>query len=628
MRITLLLLLVGFCLFPNTIASAEEVLALVHYGQDTGLRERLIRDTAVYADLGGRLVARLKDPAQARLIQLNLHFRTLPEPGPGEWMVSLARVDAKWRPANVRILHEEPDVFLVACRPEAIDGLKRSGIFGGGVLEIPLDRPYHPAPAVSLAGIDAPDPRIQALVGKVQQVNLVTHLTALTTIYTRRAERPENAIAIKYVQEFFAKLPNLTVKTEVFSSSYGPNVIAELRGYEKPDEIVMVGAHIDSTAGSSSNRSPGADDNASGSASVLELARVFASTPMQRTMRFALWNAEERGLVGSYAYARAAKTRGDKIIAYLNTDMNAYRDPSDTTDVDFIRNDSTASLITQLTTISQTYVPTLGVKSGYFSRGTSDHRSFYRQGYPAVFYFEDIDKYSPYIHSSNDDMVRSTNDMNLATLITQSVAAGLATLAMPVPEPSFTLNVATGPSVGGTQVTATGSFLSTTQSVKVGGKAVPFTRLGNTVLFETPVSPALGAVQTEITNLAGTGKAPFTYTLTTPPAIRIPSRLKPGSSGPGAVGGKPGYLTVTLISLLLGKTDMNLVTIDIGNGNPGTLIWYHFGYLSAGGGTVEFPVGVPDLQILNGLTFHFQAAVVEASLKEVLKTNVASLEIK
>jgi len=628
MRITLLLLLVGFCLFPNTTASADEVLALVYYGQDTDLRERLIRDTAVYADLGGRLVARLKEPAQARLVQLNLSFRTILEPGAGEWMVSLARVDAKWRPAGVRILCEEPDLFLVACRPEAIDGLKRPGIFGGGVLEIPLDWPYLPAPAVSLAGLDAPDPRIQALVNKVLQVNLVAHLTTLTTIYTRRAERPENAIAIKYVQEFFAKLPNLTVKTEVFSSSYGPNVIAELRGYEKPDEIVMVGAHIDSTAGYSSRRSPGADDNGSGSASVLELARVFASTPMQRTMRFALWNAEERGLVGSNAYAKAAKNRGDKIIAYLNTDMNAYRDPNDTTDVDFIQNDSTPSLITQLTTISQTYVPTLGVKKGYFSRGTSDHRSFYRQGYPAVFYFEDIDKYSPYIHTSNDDMVRSTNDMNLATLITQSIAAGLATLAMPVPEPAFTLNVASGPSVGGTQVTATGSFLSTTQSVKVGGRAAPFTRVGNTVLFETPVSATLGAVQVEITNLAGTGKAPFTYTLTAPPAIRIPAQLKPGSIGFGAVGGKPGYLSVTLISLLLGKTDMTVVTLDIGNGNPGALIWYHIGTLSSGGGTVVIPVVVPNEPILNGLTFHFQAALVEASLKEVVKTNVASLKIK
>jgi hypothetical protein len=627
MRRVSVLLVIGLLLIPPLAAAAGNPLTLVHYGPDLQLREQLIGQISVFADLGGRLVARVDDPTRARLAGHGIRLRRIAEPGPADVLARIVRT-ANYRPAGVRVLLEEPDLFLVAGSPAAVDALRRPGLPDGGVMPIALDAPYRRTPSIQQSYVDAPDPQVTTLVGQVQKQNLINHIKALSAIYTRNARRSENAQAIKYVKDELAKLSGLTVKTESFSSTYGPNVIAELKGTGKPTEIVFVGAHIDSRVSSTSGRSPGADDNASGSAAVLEIVRIFTSgVPMQRTLRFGWWNAEEYGLIGSNAYAQAAKTRGDRIIAYLNTDMNAYRASGDTVDVDFILNDSTPSLVTQLTQISQTYVPTLGVKSGYFSRGTSDHRSFYRNGFPAVFYFEDIDKYSPYIHSANDDMTLSANDMDLSTLITRSIVAGLATLAEPLPVPTFTLSVTSGPTVGGTKVTATGNNLDGITSVKVAGKTVPFTQGSGAVTFETPTSAATGQVPVEIANPTGAGKGSFTYVLTSPPALRLPTALKPGQFTTGAIGGNPGHVTVTLFSLLLGKTDMGLITLDIGGGSPGNLFYYHVGVLVPGGGITVFPIGVPNEPKLVGYAFHFQTAVVEPTLKSIDKTNIATVNV-
>ncbi len=86
------------------------------------------------------------------------------------------------------------------------------------------------------------------------------------------------------------------------------NVISELRGNEKLDEIVVIGGHFDTSPGIS-----GASDNASGTALVMELARVFARKGSKRTLRFIAWGAEEMGLRGSVHYAQNLKNKDKKL---------------------------------------------------------------------------------------------------------------------------------------------------------------------------------------------------------------------------------------------------------------------------------------------------------------------------
>jgi len=109
----------------------------------------------------------------------------------------------------------------------------------------------------------------------------------------------------------------LRVKTDTFrgvATTY--NVIAESRGGD-PDNVVMVGAHLDSV-----NAGPGIQDNGSGSAAILEVAENMAKSNVVNKVRFALWGAEESGLVGSTYYVNnLAAEELEKIALYLNFDM-------------------------------------------------------------------------------------------------------------------------------------------------------------------------------------------------------------------------------------------------------------------------------------------------------------------
>jgi len=97
------------------------------------------------------------------------------------------------------------------------------------------------------------------------------------------------------------------------------NVVAEIKGSEKPDEVVIVCGHLDSW---NSPGSQGANDNGTGTVTAMEAARILraAHAKPKRTIRFILWSGEEQGLLGSLAYVKAHEAEWDKISAVLNDD--------------------------------------------------------------------------------------------------------------------------------------------------------------------------------------------------------------------------------------------------------------------------------------------------------------------
>jgi hypothetical protein len=100
----------------------------------------------------------------------------------------------------------------------------------------------------------------------------------------------------------------------------GINVLGTRLGNERPHERVVVGAHYDHIAGCD-----GADDNATGVAGVLEIARVLAGRSLSRTLVLACWDEEERGLLGSSAWVRRAGVRNEEIAVYFNFDAIGVR---------------------------------------------------------------------------------------------------------------------------------------------------------------------------------------------------------------------------------------------------------------------------------------------------------------
>ena len=105
--------------------------------------------------------------------------------------------------------------------------------------------------------------------------------------------------------------------TDKLSKMTSWNVVGELPGTEKPDEIIMLGSHYDGH-----DISQGASDPASGVVAVMEAARVLAkyAGKLPRTIRFVMWGVEEIGLLGSYEYARAHADELENIRFYLNMD--------------------------------------------------------------------------------------------------------------------------------------------------------------------------------------------------------------------------------------------------------------------------------------------------------------------
>jgi carboxypeptidase Q len=112
----------------------------------------------------------------------------------------------------------------------------------------------------------------------------------------------------------------LTIENKTSGETTVNNVVAEIRGSERPDEWILIGAHLDSW-----DFGTGAQDNGTGAVSVLEIGRamILLGKAPRRSVRLALWGGEEQGLLGSYAYTQTHQSELDKCVAVLNTDNGA-----------------------------------------------------------------------------------------------------------------------------------------------------------------------------------------------------------------------------------------------------------------------------------------------------------------
>lgn len=295
-------------------------------------------------------------------------------------------------------------------------------------------RPF--APSASFPGPQAAllaDDRVAALVAAVVPANVQAGTTQLASYFTRRATSSQVLLAKDWLVAQLSAIPGVTVTTDTFSSSYGPNVIATIPGTLHPERVLVLGAHYDSINGASSTgAAPGADDNASGSAGLLEAARVLAQGEFENTIRCVWFCAEEFGLIGADADADDLQAAGTQVLAMLNMDMISYRAAGDGADLDFATNNTDPALTQLCRDVTATYVPSLPTVTGVLTAGSSDHAAYASHGFPAAFFFEDLGNSSPFIHTANDTLGNSANDFALAGDITRAFVASAATIAGPV----------------------------------------------------------------------------------------------------------------------------------------------------------------------------------------------------
>lgn len=171
------------------------------------------------------------------------------------------------------------------------------------------------------------------------------------------------------------------------------NTVAEIRGSEKPDEVVLVGAHLDSW-----DLATGATDNGTGAIGVLETARILkaAGVRPKRTIRFVLFGGEEEGLFGSQAYTAAHESELDKFQAVLVLDNGTGRITGMALQGREELRDMWKSMLTPVTPLGQ-----LVVRSG--NKTGTDHLAFIPYGVPSFNYDQLTRGYNHTHHSQVDD---------------------------------------------------------------------------------------------------------------------------------------------------------------------------------------------------------------------------------
>jgi len=257
------------------------------------------------------------------------------------------------------------------------------------------------------------------------------------------AERAKLNEVAGYIRDRFAAA-GLSVHEDpvTFSGQTFPNIVGTLTGTLCPDKTFIVGAHYDSVS-----ESPGADDNASGTAATLEIARVLSGQAFQPSIDFVAFSFEENGLVGSRQMAAEAQAADRALVGMLCLEMLGYTcdtpgcqsyppgTPPEAPNVgDFILvvgNTSSAALLNSFAGAAASTVPTLpllplevpGNGETLPDVRRSDHSPFWDRGYQALMVDDTANLRNPNYHRPSDTL--STLDLDFAADVTNAAAAAV-----------------------------------------------------------------------------------------------------------------------------------------------------------------------------------------------------------
>ncbi len=286
----------------------------------------------------------------------------------------------------------------------AVDGLNPVG--GARVRIIWIEAPAElQGMKSSLRAIEVP---LDSLIDLVSMDTLNAYVSQLQTWY-RVQGSSGNFAARDWIHDKFVGYGYDSVYLDPFGSSYN-NVVAVKPGTKYPDYQVIIGGHFDAVSGS-----PGADDNGSGTAAVMEMARILSEIDCDMTIIFITFDAEESGLNGSEHYADEAYANGDNVHFMFNMDMIAHHEND--LQVKTYHGDE-MSYPNLFNHLCDSLVGLTGVLSGNIA--ASDHWPFHQKGWPIVMAHEY--EFSDVYHSYQD----STTYMDFIYM-TKVVKASLAT---------------------------------------------------------------------------------------------------------------------------------------------------------------------------------------------------------
>lgn len=390
----------------------------------------------VYLKGDGFAVVKLFPERLASLGSRGLHWRALPVAGPDPiYYLIPGRGSPSLSGFDLRVLDAEGEGAVVTAGPGVIAAVRDAGY-----LTISLDRPWPILPA-SFKGVTfvhdfaTRDEGYYGLMRAISPDTLASYVKHLEDYGTRHTKSPQIVRAGKWLVDTLGRFGYPDTLFEGYDAAKGlvdgapGNVTGSKPGLRHPEYRILVGGHYDSITNGESVppwiEAPGADDNASGVAAALEIARVLASYPLDATVEYVMFSAEEQGLRGSRHFATQLAREGvptDKLF-FINMDMIGNCDGTPWR-VKIISDQASQPLADMVGNVAEAYSPLSPVMMG--STSNSDHASFHQAGYPAIMLHE-FD-FSAVYHSRMDRLAEM--EIDYMTEVVRTVAASVLHLAV------------------------------------------------------------------------------------------------------------------------------------------------------------------------------------------------------
>jgi hypothetical protein len=424
--LTILLLAVG-CIVTATDISADDLGLIRISSDDQAARAELILGHGL-AKLDNQFLVIATTNQQMDLAASGIPFELLrTEADLSSLFMVLARnrrAAEAGAPSLGPVVHSSPQLTVV----ESSRSIAASVSEGHDYFVIPLEEReiyfHYDAPMQVKAFSSAEVYPTDTLCDDVKKDSLYAYNRHLELFYTRyiwsdSIDRARDWLVNKFNQFGYT---NVTTPTFSYGGDTHYNVKAVKTGTAEPNKVIVIGGHYDTYNGQSAGSvfAPGSDDDGSGTALTLEVARVLANVPLRKTVIFMPFSAEEQGLIGSNAAATTFRNAGTNVEAMLNYDMVGYVENTPwslslSSGNNTAYRDLTAANIWRVTTLAPRIV-SMG--------SSSDHFSFHQQGFNVCDNIESDFNYDGW-HTNLD----LTSRMNFDYL-TEVVKLAVATVAI------------------------------------------------------------------------------------------------------------------------------------------------------------------------------------------------------
>jgi hypothetical protein len=418
-------------------ADGQISLVYVTIGNSDDLSRFALTHLPLFATLEGGLLTSVDQTGQQSLMSAGLNYQVVDPYLHNEnyYLASFRGGSHKLDFSTYgRVLLSLSSEVLMSIDSAQVGAITQAGAELRTITLIPKPLPTAPNDAVFTVGV-VPDPIIQGMINQVTKTQVYNYDKQLAGelpvwvdggwynipsryTYSGTPIQKTTHFVYQHMQDL-----GLDVNYQQWGGNTYPNVIGEITGQTHPDDIFIIGAHIDDVKGT-----PGADDNASGSVATLLAADILSQYQWSCTLRFAFWTGEEQGLLGSNAYAQRSYQSSENILGYLNLDMIAWNTIGSDPYINLIystRLPASQELAELYANVIDAYNFNLLVRYGNNMWG-SDHNSFWDFGFTSILAIEDDlgNDFNPYYHFPED-----TSTHTDPSYFTNFVKASIATYA-------------------------------------------------------------------------------------------------------------------------------------------------------------------------------------------------------